>query len=152
MKPRLLIGFAKLIFKYAGLVKLERRSREGGMGEISGWANWLADYWITFIILIFGSAMNQSQPALNINDIVKAFQTLVNPMAQKELIRAADQYITHCEAFPEFALLLMSIFTQAHNLQTKQQILIHLKNVIKRNWTAKRRTGSGCVMTAHIKE
>lgn len=46
----------------------------------------------------------------------------------------------------------MSIFTQAQNIQTKRQILIHLKNVIKRNWTSKRRSGSTCIITGPIKE
>lgn len=71
--------------------------------------------------------------------IAAAFEIIKNSSNTKELIKEADTYIRQCESNPELALVLMRMFEQSNDHSQKWQILIHLSNVVKRNWTTKRR-------------
>ena len=97
---------------------------------------------------------NIEPPTLDIPTILQAFQILITPNSPKPQIESADIYISQCESNPTFPQTLLQIFSQCQpqQHQTKQQILIHLKNVIGRNWTAKRRTAVGGPITVGVKE
>lgn len=97
-------------------------------------------------------AQSENPPELNTNNIVKAFQIISSGGEDHTLISQADDYLFSCEANPKFLIALIDIFSFLNDSRSQWQILVHLKIVLKRNWSSKRRYYERVRLSEDIKE
>ena len=95
--------------------------------------------------------MQANQTNLDPNTILQAFQVMTGDSQNREMIIQADNYLRECEQNKQFSLVLIDMFTKLQDDKVKLQILLHVKNVIRRNWTSSMRNTKGSVLTEDIK-
>lgn len=95
--------------------------------------------------------MEPNQVVLEAHAIVQAFQVMATANQSRELVNKADQYLGRCEQNNKFSLVLMEIFTSSEDMNMRLQVLVHLKNVIKRNWTSNMRMSKSSSLNEEIK-
>lgn len=79
---------------------------------------------------------------------------MMSDSQNREMISQADKYLRDCEQNNHFCLALLQIFAACNDEKAKLQILLHVKNVIKRNWnstSSSLRSSKGSLLTEEVK-
>lgn len=81
-----------------------------------------------------------SYPPIDPHKLILAFKIMRENVGHSPLLQQSNEYFNVCEMNPDFSFKLMQLFNESEDPLLKKQALGLLKNVIKRNWTACRRT------------